>query len=310
MIGFFCSQVLPNYIDDPGAYNYLPGKVSATGYYFWILKNHNISDIKLIHTVDQVHECDCVVFHYDDRDILNSYKGKKIQVVSDRPPLEDIDLYICCNEFILNPSLDINLIRLYGMLNMNYTFTRGANWKYIHYPPTYGIKKCKPHWPPKNFKFVGRRHTLIDDFNCSNKRKRVEDLGINLEFDFKSDANSGTEHVYFCIRDLSLISTVTGENNVAGRVGGRTPNRAFQAWYMNTPGIFNLSPEMFYLRNNDHDFLLANNFEEFYTACKRLTSDEELYWSMVSRCQERCTDNHYENLNIIVEQWKSALQSI
>ena len=48
MIGFFCPEHLPNYKEEPEAYKYLPGKVSSTAYYFWILKNHNVDNIKLV----------------------------------------------------------------------------------------------------------------------------------------------------------------------------------------------------------------------------------------------------------------------
>lgn len=310
MIGFFCPEHLPNYEEEPEAYKYLPGKVSSTAYYFWILKNHNVDNIKLVKDRKDVDSCTAIVFHYDDRDKIATYKGKKIQVVTDRPPVSNADLYICCNEFVTNPKFDLNLINQYGMLNMDYTFTKGKNWKYIHYPPTYGVKKCTPAWPPTNFRFVGRKHTLIPDFKCNDKKRQIEDLGINLEFDYENDANNGTEHVYFCVRDLSLISSVTGQNNIAGKAGARTPNRAYQAWYMNVPGIFNLSPEMYYLRKDDNDFLIANDFHQFYEACKRLRTDEQLYWSMVERAKERCSNNHYEDLSIVKDQWLEALQSI
>lgn len=308
MIGFFCPDYLPNYKDEPKAYKYLPGKVSSTAYYYWILKNHNVKDIKLVNTRKEADTCSTIIFHYDDRDKLRTFKGKKVQVVTDRPPVDDADLYICCNEFVINPKFDLNLIDSYGMLNMDYNFTKNKNWKYIHYPPTFNVKKCTPVWPPTNFKFVGREHTLIPDI-IKNK-KSIEDLDINLQFDFEADNNDGTEHVYFCVRDVSYISKHTKTNNSSGPGGAKTPNRAYQAWYMNTPSIFNLSPEMYYLRKDDNDFLLANNFEEFYKACKRLKTDEQLYWAMVDRAKQRCSNNHYNDLSIVKDQWLQALQSI
>ena len=94
MIGFFCPDYLPNYKEDPKAYKYLPGKLSSTAYYFWILKNHNVDNIKLVQTRKEADTCSVIVFHYDDRDKLRTYKGKKIQVVTDRPPVSNADLYI------------------------------------------------------------------------------------------------------------------------------------------------------------------------------------------------------------------------
>ena len=308
MIGFFCPDYLPNYKDDPDAYKYLPGKLSSTAYYFWILKNHNVDNIKLVRNRKDADSCAAIVVHYDDRDKIATYKGKKIQVVTDRPPVNNVDLYICCNEFVINPKFDLNLINQYGMSNMDYSFTKNKNWKFIHYPPTYGIIKCTPIWPPVNFSFVGREHTLIPDI-IKNKNK-LEDLDINLHISYDRDGNDGTEHVYFCVRDPSYTSTQTKNNNSSGRGGAKTPNRAYQAWYMNVPGIFNLSPEMYYLRNDDNDFLIANDFQQFYKACKRLKTDEQLYWSMVERAKERCSNNHYEDLSIVKDQWLEALQSI
>ena len=67
---------------------------------------------------------------------------------------------------------------------------------------------------------------------------------------------------------------------------------------------------MYYLRKDDKDFLIANDFQQFYEACKRLKTDEQLYWSMVERAKERCSNNHYEDLSIVKDQWLEALQSI
>lgn len=259
--------------------------------------------MRLVRTADECRLCDAVVFHYDDRLIVDGYGGKKIQVVTDRPPVEGIDAYVCCNEYVINPKISSELTKHYSFKELQFNFV-DDRWFHVHYPPTYGASKCKPVFPPENFKFVGREHTLQSDILYQDNINRIEAMGINLRFDFTGDANTGDEHVYFCLRDNNHKSEITGYYNGCGVNGNKTPNRLYQAWYMSTPGIFNTSPEMYHLWRDEYDYSKANNITEFTTACKRLVTDEEFYWNSVERCEARCNEtNPYTNPASIIDQW-------
>jgi hypothetical protein len=307
MIGFFCTSHLPNYTTNPEAYAYLQGKVSSTAYYYYILQNNNIKNIALINNLNDIEKCDAIVFHYDDYEYLKNYKGKLIQVVTDRPYIKNIDAYICCNEFILAPKLTLELCKIYPFDSLLFKFI-DEKWFFIHYPPTFNIKKCTPSFPPVNFKFVGRKHTLQKSILDEDNIKTIEkSLNIKLIFDFENDYNMGNEDVYFCIRNINRISKITKEIPTFGINGNKTPNRLYQAWYMNTPSIFNISPEMINLKKNDFDCTFANNFDEFYIACEKLVKNEDFFYKSVERCKEKSDkDNPYCNLNLIVEQWKKV----
>lgn len=307
MIGFFCSTPLPNYTTNPEAYFYLHGSVSSTGYYYYILKNNGIDNITLIQSVEQAKDCDALVFHYDDWNKVKRFGGKLIQVVTDRPYIEGIDAYVCCNEYMLKPKITTKLAKVYPFEDLSFDFVNDK-WFHVHYPPTYGIKKCSPSFPPKNFKYVGRPYTLRKDIRDKSNIKKIQtSLGIKLVFDYKGDSNKGDEDVYFCIRDVSRISSMTGTSTAAGKNGNKTPNRLYQAWFMNTPSIFNISPEMHYLIQDEYDSSIANNFEEFYSACERLVKDEEFFLKSVQRCKEKCNKhNPYYNLSSVVKQWQTV----
>jgi hypothetical protein len=309
MIAFFCSEKLPCYTTNPDRYAYLHGKTSSTGYYYHILKNEGLKDIILINDIRQASKCEALVFHYDDYSSIKDFKGKLIQVVTDRPYIEDLDAYICCNEFMLKPQITPELAKIYPYQELKFDFIT-PKWFHVHYPPTFGVKKCNPSWPPKNFKFVGRKHIQIKDILLEpNILKLESSLNIKLTFDFDRDVNDGTEDVYFCIRNVARISLITNLPNAAGRNGNKTPNRLYQSWYMNTPSIFNLSPEMFPLIKDSHDSQVANNFDEFYNACEKLVKDETFFWKSVERCRDRCNElNPYHNINLIRKQWEEVFK--
>lgn len=304
-ISFLCDISLPNYLDEPDAYKYLHGRHSATGYYYWILKNHGV-DVHLNHP-----NPDVLIFHYDNRQQASNFACKKIQIVTDRPTVEGCDVYIAANQTFVKKVINADVISRYGIENTLNTWVKNKEkWKFIHYPPTFGVKECAPSYPPVNFKFVGRRHTLVAELYRPDFIERCKTKGINLIFDFQGDANDGTEDVYFCIRNVVDSCGVTKLNNNSGRNGHRTANRLYQAWKMRTPAIFNSSPEMSAIRDNEYDYLIANTAEEFLEQACLLKTNKDLFVSMIENGISKDKLNPYINLNIVVNQWKSVFAEL
>lgn len=306
-IAFFTDYLLPNYLTDPNSYKYLHGRHSSTGYYYWILKNHGITNLDLITDPAAISNYDCIIFHYDDRKQLEKYGGLKIQVVTDRPTVPNCDLYIAANQTFETKIISADVIKKYGMINTLNTWVEDKHkWHFVHYPPTFGVKQCNPSFPPTNFKYVGRSHTNVSDIYEQSFLQKCKQHGINLIYDFENDGNDGTEDVYFCVRSLLCQSKATGKNNNSGKYGHRTANRLWQSWYMRTPGIFNLSPEMEVVRISDLDYLIANSAEELFEQCLNLKTNKELFLNMIENGKLKDDTNPYCNISIVVEQWKNA----
>ena len=310
-IAFFTDYLLPNYLTSPDSYKYLHGKHSSTGYYFWILKNHGVTNVNLITDREDLSKYDVVIFHYDDKDFLNNYTGLKIQVVTDRPTVASCNLYIAANQTFENKIKSSAVIKKYGIENtLNTWVKKDQTWHFIHYPPTFGIRQCTAQFPPQNFKYVGRQHTNIFHIQTELFKNKCKKHNINLEFDFENDGNDGTEDVYFCVRNLIHISKVARLNNNSGKYGHRTANRLWQSWYMRTPGIFNLSPEMEAIRTDPLDYLVANSADELFDQCLLLKSNRDLFYSMIENGKSKDSINPYNDLSIVVEQWKKAFNKL
>jgi hypothetical protein len=309
-IGFLCDLDLPNYKNDIEAYRYLHGRHSATGYYYWMLRNHGM-DVHMVSPDDDLTKFDIIVYHFDNRDTINFNAYKTVQVVTDRPYVKGTTLYVAANRGILEPVKDIETIKRYGVENtLNTWIEDKSRWHFIHYPPTFNIKKCKPVFPPRRFKFVGRNHTMIPEILEQSFIDKCRTHNIDLIFDFENDNNAGDEDVYFCVRRMSHLGGNTKLDCNSGKYGHRTANRLYQAWYMNTPGIFNMSPEMAGLRDSELDFLVANNKDEFLAQAIRLTKDKDLFYSMVEHCKTKTTDNPYYDIQIVVQQWQEAFRKL
>ncbi|NBP04170.1 MAG: hypothetical protein EBU90_29560 [Proteobacteria bacterium] len=305
-IAFVCDIDLPNYLDKPEAYEYLEGKHSATGYYYWILKNHGVTNIDLVGVDSNLNDYDIVIIYYDNKDVLpKKRKFKTIQVVSDRPQIPNIDLYICCNQSTLKPILNLELVRR-GGLGLHPVLT--GKWHFIHYPMALHYKKCTPQWPPSIYHFTGRSNTLITGIYDSKFIEHMKNRGINLRFDFKNDHNHGDEDVYFCVRNnKTYYSPVAGGNNVDTILGQKTANRLYQSWKMGTPSIFNSNTAMFSIRKSEHDFLIADSLDEFEYSCLKLKTDCTLFNRMVDVCHSR---QHEHSNEVIVKQWIDAFSMV
>jgi hypothetical protein len=302
---FFCDTDLPNYLLQPDAYKYLHGRHSATGYYYWLLKNHGV-DVHLNHPAP-----DIVVFHYDNKDCISKMQCKKIQVVTDRPMVDGCDIYVAANQSFFKRVTDIKTVRRYGLTNtLNMWLTDPSKWRFVHYPPTFGIKECAPQFPPKRFNFIGRRHTLVEDLYANKFIETCKSHDVHLCFDFVNDVNTGDEEVYFCVRNPTDVCKVTGLDNNSGKYGHRTANRLYQSWAMRVPGIFNSSPEMAAIKTSEYDFLVADSAQEFLEQALRLKTDDKLFKNMIENGISKDKINPYMDVKIVVDQWNSIFTEL
>ena len=303
-IAFLCDEYLPNYLDNPKRYDYLLGKHSSTGYYYWILKNFGFTNISLVTPNDCLNEYDAIVFHYDNRDCIDTNKKyKTLQIVTDRPQLPRVDLYAACNLSVFKPILNKQLIK-YSGIGLK-PFLHGK-WTYIHYPMALNYTRCKASWPPQIFHYSGRQTTLIDEIYSASFVNHMKAKGVNLRFDFDNDHNHGDEDVYFCVRKrTTYYSHKSQGNNVDTKLGQKTANRLYQSWKMGTPLIINGSSAMASIYKSEHDFLLADTAEQFEYQSLRLLHDRELYDDMITNANKR-KDEH-TNVQI-VQQFLEAFR--
>ena len=110
-----------------------------------------------------------------------------------------------------------------------------------------------------------------------------------------------------CIRDSPKhISTKVLHNNIDGYYGHKHPGRAYQAWYMNVPSIFETNTAMASVKKSQYDFLEANSVEEFRDSVLRLRDDKDLFFKMISQAKSREAEGSYLNL---INYFKVALES-
>lgn len=303
-IAFLCDDNLPNYLDDPKRYDYLKGKHAVTGYYYWILRNFGLDNVSLVCPDDCLDDYDAVVFHYDNRNCIDTNKKyKTLQIVNDRPQMPGVDLYAACNLSVINPILDKELIKSAGIGLKHFL---SGKWIYIHHPMPLRCTRCKASWPPKIFHYSGRASTLIDDIYDNSFVNHMKNKGVNLRFDFDNDHNSGDEDVYFCVRKkTNYHSTQSNGNNVDTKLGQKTAGRLYQAWKMGTPLIITGSTAMAAIYKSEYDFLLADNIDQFEYQSLRLLNDKELFNAMIDNGNKR-KDEH--NNAQIVKQFLEAFQ--
>lgn len=305
-IAFVCDTPLPNYLNDSKRYDYLKGKHSATGYYYWILKNFGFTNIFLVSPDDFLDDFDAVVFHHDNWYCIDTNKKyKTLQIVTDRPQFPGIDLYACCNLSVLNPILNKEIIKSVGV---GLKYVLHGKWTYIHYPMALNYTRCKASWPPQIFHYSGRQTTLIDEIYSGSFVNYMKAKGVNLRFDFVNDHNHGDEDVYFCVRKrTTYYSHKSQGNNVDTKLGQKTANRLYQSWKMGTPLIINGNSAMGAVYQSENDFLLADTAEQFEYQSLRLLNDKALFDSMIKNANER-KDEHTNSQ--IVLQFIQAFQML
>jgi hypothetical protein len=303
-IAILCDVDLPNYLDEPSRYDYLEGNHSATGYYYWILKNFGVDNVHLVQPGQSLNGFDVVVFHYDNREFIDTkLKYKTLQIVTDRPQVPGVDLYGCCNLSCFNPIFDKRLIKSVG-IGLKYQLV--GELAYIPYPMALNFKRCSPCWPPKIYHYTGRESTLIDGIASERFVKHMKSLGVNLRFDFLNDHNSGDEDVYFCVRKkTNYYSTSSKGNNVDTKLGQKTANRLYQSWKMGTPLITSGSTAMAAIFKSEYDFLIADNLDEFEHQCLKLYTDKNLFVKMIENSRLRKDEhNNFQIVKCLLEAFK------
>lgn len=282
---FLSPDDISNYKTDIKRYTHEPllGKHCTTVYTYWILKNRGYDVSKIGHGNDAPAGAP-IFFHYDDKHLIDTDRNAGIQFVSDRPIVEGCDVYISCNRSLITPKYNTDLINKHGIENYLCKWV-DERWIYAPHPFPQGIVECDPVWPPTVFGYYGREHTLINDINSDSFVEKMKSHDIHLQFS-KYDHNKGNEHVTFCIRDHTHVSSTVNENNIDSVHGHKHAGRLFQTWYMGIPGIFETNSAMLWYRKSNYDFLIADTIDEFEEACIRLKNDKSLYMKMVQRCNE------------------------
>jgi hypothetical protein len=277
------------------------GKYCAVAYPYYILLNRGYKNIAIINKGSDAPAGAPIYFHYDDRDLIDLDRNRGIQFVNDRSAVPGCEAYISCNRFLIDPFYNKQLIDLYGIEQYLCDWV-GENWFYVPHPFPVSTDICKPQWPPTIFSFNGRPHTLISELTTDEVVKEMQNEGIDMRLN-RNDSNTGEEHVTFCVRDHNHVSSIAG-NNVDTKNGHKHAGRLFQTWTMNVPGIFELNSAMLSYRQDDTDFLIANDISEFKKACLLLRDNEELYWSMVETCKRRAGTGSNDDF---VEHLKTGL---
>lgn len=295
-IAIMCDVALPNYLDDSRRYDYLEGNHSATGYYYWILKNFGIKNVFLVSPEDSLCDYDLVMFHFDNKHAIDvNANYKTFQIVTDRPQVPGVDLYGCCNLSSFAPILNKELVKSVGFGLKRHLI---GKLTYIPYPMALNFKRCSPQWPPSVYHYTGRESTLIKDISSNAFVNHMKLKGVNMRFDFLNDHNTGDEDVYFCVRKkTNYYSNSSKGNNVDTKLGQKTANRLYQSWKMGTPFITSGSTAMAAIYKSEYDFLIADTIEEFEHQSLRLLNDKILFDNMIENCKKR-KDEH-NNLTIV-----------
>ncbi len=269
---------MPNYLEAPRFYSRMLGRY-VVGYYYWIFKNRGVKNIRLLDSGDctALGEDDLAVFHYDDRSkvVCPDRSFKLCQVVSDRSYVKGCDFYILFDESCVRKDT--------------------LKTAFVLHPLPVGLKVCKPKFPPILFSFIGNSHTIIPELRDKRFLEDMKIKGLDIRLQYRTWNNQGDEDVFFCVR------------SPRGYRGHKTANRAYCAWYMNTPSIFSPDSAVMSIRKSEYDFLVASNVNEFQNSVELLRSDRSLFEKMVENCKKRADENNYD---LVLRQFSNALRCI
>tara|TARA_B100002019_G_scaffold198379_1_gene171880 strand:+ start:457 stop:1341 length:885 start_codon:yes stop_codon:yes gene_type:complete len=293
MIYFVTDNLIPNYIDDVRPYKYPTDKSFygdalcslETCYPYYILKNNKCNyDIQLItyKMLNIVDKDDTLIFYlnknYTDASIISQIECKSVQIVTDTPVIDNIDMYITYDPSVIEKDT-----------------TRC--WRHVLYPLPIGFIKSKPTWPPTNITCIS------PDMYTSSKQERSD------KYTYVTDSyhNTGDEHILFHLRDPVIKHDSLSINKRMKFPSHKTANRLYQSWYAGVPGIFTPNPAMEYIRKSPYDYLSATTIEELEHNVNRLKNDEELYNHMTSICRSRADENNHD---VIYKQWMLILEEL
>ena len=277
MIYFLTDKRIPNYKDNTVPYTYNSDtrnlELLETCYPFWILRNAGIEDIKLITNYNIPSAGDIVIFYNSSsNNIKLNAQYKNIQIVTDTPLIEGCDGYVC-----YDPSIICRDVK--------------HRWFHVMYPMPIGLKRCTPKWPPKIISCASPKSITLDSNIKKSKYRIVTDSWSNI----------GDEDIMFHIRQKITYIPSEGLKSRMRFPSHKTPNRLYQSWYCNVPGIFSSNTSMDWIRKSELDFLEANSLDELDECVNRLINDKGLYNSMIQNCYKRQDENTYEE---IVHQWQ------
>jgi hypothetical protein len=284
-ICFFTDLLTPNYLDKPFYYQFrkgpfpFNGKYIHSNYLYWILKNNNFSNIKLVSSIDEINKEDVLFFHYD-------YKNKipektdfiKVQIVSDRPKINYADF------FCVNDPYKINKDFL------------------LYEPLPLGLRKKTVNFPPEKFHSNCAEFYVLNEFKDLKKINKLLNYNIKVSFEHNRHVSLMDFDVFFFLRNVSFYNDINNKGSkkhIVTESSYKNACRLFQSWYMETPAIFSTHSAMNYEKKSNYDFLEANTFEEFIECCIKLKNNKDLFYSMVDNCKKR--KNEITN-NIIANQ--------
>jgi hypothetical protein len=293
MIYFVTDSLLPNYIDDVTPYKYpingcfygVSLRSLETCYPYYILKNSGCDlEIQLItyDMLNMVNVNDVIVFyrdkHYSDEYIINQINCTLVQIVTDTPVIDNVDMYITYDPSVIERDVS-------------------RRWWHVLYPLPIGLVKIKPTWPPTNITCVS------PDMYTSSKQERSD----KYTYITNSYHNTGNEHIFFHLRDSIIKHDDLSLDNRMKFPSHKTANRLYQSWYAGAPGIFTPNPAMEYIKKTQYDYLSATTIEELEHNVNRLKNDKDLYHHMVSICRARADENSHD---VIYKQWVSVLEEL
>lgn len=316
MIYFPTKNILPNYRDFPTLYNHystFKGRDVYSSYIYWILKNNNIKNIKLVSELPSASREDTIFFHYDNLGTFNfNTLAKKIQFVSDRPLVNGCSFYLtsditACNSFDKSKLLGSN----FYILEKNYS----VEMLYFPEPLPVNLKKCKVNYPPKKavcmglydnidkdlLKLMEEKQFFIDEYISNNKisKKNIEFIkNINFELYNESNNNKGDEDIFFFIRNKE-----SGFNYA----GYKHPNRLFISFFCNVPGFYYNEKVILANKKSDYDYIEISSAYDFVNKLIQYSTNEDLFLKVLKQIKQRENENNEE---AVVNAFKKITQQL
>jgi hypothetical protein len=309
MIYFLTNQPLENYTISPNLYNDMStfkGKDVHSSYLYWILKNNGVQNIRLVSVLpNSIQSSDTVIFHFDNRhkiDFLGSYK--KVQILSDKPPIFNCDMYLSADKSvcfdIAKKPLPGEIMESTPWLGGFYTYNLKIN--YFPEPLPLNLKKCNPVFPPRRF-FCNAlelniapwllnfcRATTNEKFNIAKRiikkkhfLKHIDESQFIIES--KYNHNRGKEDVFFFSRNYDQPQS-----------GFKHCNRLFSSFKSGVPIILNEDKNLILNKKSEFDYLPANNIEELITSLYKIYTDRDYFIGVLRNCETRREENNFSDI--------------
>jgi hypothetical protein len=285
---FLTDLDMPNYLVNSSYYKYrnpplpFPGKYIHSNYLYWILKNNNIKNIKLLKTDKDINPDDILFFHYNFKDKINFNKDYvKLQIVSDKPRVDGINGYL------------------------SYDPTNKQEDEYILYEPLpLGLSIKTPSFSPRRFHSNSAVHWVPKYFS---DKLLFQKHNIEISYEHNRHVSAIDFDVFFFMRDTACLEEKNNDGTKKHNIVlFKNASRLFQAWHMEVPSIFCNHSAMSYIKKSELDYLEANTKEEFIECCLRLKTDKDLFYAMIENAKKR--KNEFNN-SVMIEQINNILKS-